>query len=438
MSTLEDQLRDAFRADADTVRPESIPPGPPPRPPRPARSDPRPDHSVPGRPGLRRTRVMIPLAAAAAVLAIVAGLSLAAPRLSRSPGPVTGSVQPTPTPTASMAPTPVQSSSPAGSVPSPVLGPAAPREVAGSAPSPGVPRYYVTIDQYLNNHPPVSLGVHDTATGQLVGQLDSPPGASFEAIAAPAGDRTFVTAVGPNNGCSSQLYQFRLNDQGLPGPLVPLHITVPGTYPEIGDLAITPDGRTIAYSTYHCGGPDGELGVIDLATRRVAAWPYTGAILDPAGLSLSANGGLLVYSSFLQPAGAWILNTSAPAGNLLERSRVVSRTARWAGLAASGESLYSCAVSPSSVPPPRTGTVTSYTSSLATGHQQVVARWPGVSWPQCWASLDSSGDYLLVQYQESWPRADWVRAAVLDVRSGRSANIRFPASESYLPFDLAW
>jgi hypothetical protein len=418
MSTLEDRLRDAFRADADLVRPDSVPAAPPPPPTR----------NAPGRPRSRRTGVLIPLAAAAAVIAIVAGLSVGAPQLSRRSGPVTGSRRPTPA--ASIAPSSNQIRPQAG----PVLGPAAPREVTGSAPSPGVPRYYVTIDVALSDLK-TSLAVRDTATGKLVGQLNSPPGASFEAIAAPAGDSTFVTAVESSSGCSSQLAQFQVNDQGQPGPLVPLDIAVPGTYPEFDDLAITPDGRTIAFSTYHCGGPDGELGVIDLATRRVAVWPYSGATLNPAGLSLSDSGGLLVYDTM---PGARILNTSAPVGSLLERSQLISRTAGWAGLAGSGDSLYSCAVSPSSVPPPRTGTVTSYTSSLATGHQRVMASWPNVSWPQCWANLDSSGGYLLVQYQESWPRADWVRAAVIDTRSGRSTNIRFPASPFYAPFDVAW
>jgi hypothetical protein len=422
MNTLEDRLRDAFRADADLVRPESIPPGPPPRPAR----------NAPGRPGSRRTRVLIPLAAAAAVIAIVAGLSLALPHRGASP-PARGSSSPPPAPSSAHHFRRIPSH--AGPVPRPVLGQAAPREVAASVPPPGAPRYYVTIEEALNN-PGYGLTVHNTATGQVVGRLESPPGAYFAAIAAPAGDSTFVTAVEPGSGCSSQLYQFKLNDQGLPGPLVPLHIAVPGDYPEPGDLAITPGGRTIAYSTY-CDG-EGELGVIDLATRHASVWSNSGVVLDPAGLSLSANGGLVVYTSGTQPAGAWILNTSAPAGSLLERSRVVSRTAVWAALAGSGDSLYGCAVSPSSVPPPITGTVTYYTSSLATGRQRVMASWPNMLHPQCWASLEPSGTYLLVQDQESWPRADWVHAAVLDIRSGRSTNIRLPASPGYVPLDIAW
>jgi hypothetical protein len=243
-----------------------------------------------------------------------------------------------------------------------------------------------------------------------------------------------VTAVEPSIGCSSQLYQFQLNDQGRPGPLVPLHIAVPGNYSEPGDLAITPGGRTIAYATYQCGD-EGELGVIDLATRHVAVWSNPDVALDLAGLSLSANGGLLVYDTL---PGARILNTSAPAGSVLERSRPVPGIAGWAALAGSGDSLYGCGISPSSMPPPSTGTVTYYTSPLAGGQQGVVASWPNVSPPQCWASLEPSGGYLLVQYQESFPRADWVRAAVLDIRSGRSTNIRVPASVGYGPLDIAW
>jgi hypothetical protein len=120
-------------------------------------------------------------------------------------------------------------------------------------------------------------------------------GAVFKAVAAPAGDSTFVTAVAQGNACTSQLYQFQLNRRGQPGPLMPLHITVPGNYSEFGDLAVTPDGRTIAYATYLCDGA-GEVGVINLATGHVGVWTTSGP-LQPAGLSLSADGSRLSYDT---------------------------------------------------------------------------------------------------------------------------------------------
>lgn len=382
MTTLENRLRDAFRADAETVRPETIPELPA----RPVRRGPKRARS-------RLTRALVPLTAAAAVTAVALSVSLVAPLL-RGNGH-----------------------------------PGASRGVVTSAP--GAPRFYVTV--WIAPNATDSLVVRDTATGKVVGRLDPPRGAVFKAIAASAGDRTFVTAVMGASACTSQLYRFQLNRQGQPGPLVPLHITVSGNYSEIGDLAVTPDGRTIAYATYLCGRGVGEAGVINLATGHVRVWSTSG-FLQPAGLSLSADGSLLAYDTL---PGARILNTNAPAGPLAERSRVVSRTAGWAALAGDGASLYVCTVSPSGPPAPRRGTLTYGTESTATGHQQLIARWAGLPDPQCWASLDPSGPYLLVQYPVSVPNASgWVRPAILDLRSGRLTQIAAPAY--YGPLDVAW
>jgi DNA-binding CsgD family transcriptional regulator len=255
------------------------------------------------------------------------------------------------------------------------------------------------------------------------------------AIETPAVDRTFVTAVEAATGCTSQLYQFRLNKQGAAGPLVPLHITVPGTYAQTGDLAVTPGGSTIAFATYLCDG-HGELGVIDLATRHVGVWSNP-SITTPAGLSLSADGGLLLYDVPGVSPEARILNTAAPAGSLPERSRVVSTTAAWTALAGNGDSLYGCAVTPDTAVASSTGAVTYYAMSLAGGQQHVVASWPDLPYPQCRASLDPSLGYLLVQYPANVPgHTDWVRPAILDLHSGRLTYIADPAFYGFL--DIAW
>ncbi len=420
MSTLEDRLRDAFRADAETVRPEAIP-GPPAPPLRPARRQPR----------SRRRRVLIPLAAAAAVIAIVAGLSVATP-LVRGPGrsSVVGPVSPLPT----------ADSRPAGPVPAPTLAANASQGVPASAPAPGAPRFYVTV--YNAPAGPVNyLVVRHSTTGQVTVRTNPPAGGFFAGIAAPAGDRTFVTAVESNSGCTSQLYWFRLNDQGQPGPLVPLHITVPGTYSQTGDLAITPDGRTIGYSTYLCDG-EGEVGVIQLATRQVRVWG-SGFAQAPMNLSLSADGRWLGFIMFAEgtraPGGAMILPTSAPAGSLAKHSRVVSRTATWSALSGDGATLYDCWVSPNGNQPARTvGTLTYGTVSLADGTQHVIASWPDVPTPQCYASLDPAGNYLLVQFPTPVPNTSggWVRPAILNLRTGRLTGIHAPAF--YGPLDIAW
>jgi hypothetical protein len=420
MSNLEDRLRDAFRADAETVRPQSIP-DPPARPVRRARK----------RAGSPQARALAPLAVAAAVAAVAVGAGFAASLLpghghpghaasASSPSRLPGLIGPLVSPEVT-----------GGPVPSPVLGPEASRGVPTSPPASGTPRFYVTVSIAPGGAD--SLVVRDTATGKIVSRLDPPSGAVFKTVAAPAGDRTFVTPVASSSGCTSQLYQFQLNSQGQPGPLVPLHITVPGNFSESGDLAVAPDGRTIAYATYLCGRGVGEVGVIKLATRHLTVWTTPGP-LPPAYLSLSADGSLLAYDTL---PGARILNTSAPAGPLRERSQIVSRTANWAALAGDGASLYFCTISPGGQAAYRHGTLTYGTDSIATGHQQVIARWPGLPYPQCSASLDPSGQYLLVQYPVSVPNAsDWVRPAILNLHSGRLTQIAPPAY--YGPLDIAW
>jgi hypothetical protein len=357
------------------------------------------------------------LAAAAAVVALAVGLSLATPLFG-------GRVSPPAT----------------GSVPLPTLGTQASRGVPASAPAPGVPRFYVTV--YNAPAGPVNyIVVRDSRTGQVTARMNPPARSFFAGIAATAGDRTFVTAIQPSSGCASRLYLFRLTDQGRLGPLVPLHITVPGTYSQVGDLAITPDGRTIGYSTYLCNG-EGEVGVIHLATRQIRVWSDTG-FSTPMDLSLSADGRVLAYTMFpvgtRTRGGARILPTSAPAGSLARHSRVVSPTATWSALSADGATLYDCWVSPNdNQPAPRIGTLTYGALSLADGAQHVIHSWPGMPGPQCHASLDPAGNYLLVQFPVPGPTTSggWVLPDTLDLRTGRLAGTHPPAFYGLL--DIAW
>ena len=448
MSTLEDRLRDAFRADADLVRPDSIPAALPPRPAR----------NAPGRLGSRRARVLIPLAAAAAVVATVAGLSLAAPQrgASRPAGGPSGTPSvPAPTPSVP-GPTP---SPPPGPLPKPTLAANASLGVPASRPAPGVPRFYVTV--YLPAGAGDDIVVRDIATGQVTGRISSPRGAVFAGLAATAGDRTFITTIQAGSGCSVQLYQFQLNRRGAPGPMEPLHIALPDP-PGQGDLAITPDGRTIAYESGVCltALDENEVGVINLATRQARVWAvpltHVGATVEWPNMdvSLSADGGLLGYATTFHGAG--VLPTSAPAGSLFARSQPVSGTVIWAAIAGDGNSLYGCSVPAyrRGRPIPYVGTVSYSRISLTGGGNRVIARWPGVTGPQCFASLDPAGNYLLVQFptvahgvdrssrvaqenlRNGQPVNIWSRPVILNLRTGQLTSINAPAY--FGPFDIAW
>jgi hypothetical protein len=446
MSTLEDRLRDAFRADADMVRPEDIPQAPPPRRARPAS----------GRPGSLRARLVIPLAAAAAVIALVTGLSLAAPQRSGSlPGPGSSGQPSVPAPSPSPS---------AGPLPEPTLAANASQGVPASAPAPGVPRSYVTVYVAASDEADYIV-VRDTATGKVTGRINPPDSTVFAGLAATAGDRTFITAIETGAPCSPvQLYQFQLNQRGVPGPLEPLQIALPGGVPQgQGDLAITPDGRTIAYESGVCGATldEDEVGVINLATRQARVWAVPLALANSGewpsmDLSLSADGGLLSYATF---DGTGVLRTSAPAGSLLARSRLVSRNVFWAAVAGDGDALYGCAVSPirsGGWPTPSVGTLSYIRISLTGGGNQVITSQPGMTSPQCSASLDPAGNYLLVQFPTTAYRADdWARFAILNLRTGTVTNINAPALDDwsrpaigevrplniplfYGSFDIAW
>jgi hypothetical protein len=428
VSTIEDRVRAAFRADAETVQPDAIP-GPPVRPARP-----RPRPSRP-----RWVRFLIPLTAATAVAAVVVGVSMAVPAM-RGPGHRAG----TPASSAPFSPVPKYPKYPlptSGPLPAPVLGTTASRGVPASTPVAGVPRYYVT-NVIIASTVSDQLVVRDTATGSVVGRI-SPPGSDvFASIAAVAGDRTFVTTLTGHGCTSSRLYQFRLNDQGQPGPLEPLHVTVPGSISQIGgDLAVTPDGRTIAYNASLCGRAENEVGVIDLATRHVATWaapvnPRDILTTQVMGLSLSSDGSLLGFETF---SGARVLNTGVPGGSVFQRGRMISPTALWAALGTGDATLYTCTVSPHTTPLPRTGGVTYAAAPLAGGQPKVIAGRTGLPSPQCWASLDPSGGYLLVEYPAHGPYpldAGYVRAEVLNLRTGRLTPT---AAASFSgPEDIAW
>jgi len=393
VTTIEDRLRDAYRAAAETIQPETIPdlPGGV----RPARS--------------RRARALIPLAAAAAVTAIVTALAVASPLIGSRNGHRAGT-------------------------------PALP---------PGVPRFYVEARAYSTES---ALQVYQTVTGKVVAIIKPPSGMYFDnQVVASARDHTFVTAASPGSGlgspkrCVTQFYSFQLNDAGQPGPLIPLHITVPGE--EVGranTISVTPDGRRIAYATDfgYCPGlarVPAEVGVISVPTRQVRFWTL-GQQDIPAvfGVALSADGSQLAITRFAQlnshsrslTFAAQILPTSAPPGPVDQLGRVVFPSAFWVALNADGRLLYACHPAPG-----RRGGVAYEVYSIASGQRQVIASFPSHASALCGASLDPSGRYLLIQLIPS------DRLVVVDLRTRQRRYL--PPGHSLLnyggwPRSIAW
>jgi hypothetical protein len=402
MSTVEDRVRDAFQADARTVRPETVPalrlPDHPRRVRRPA--------AAPGRWQSRPVRWLVPLSAAAAVALLAAGASVLSPgaphraRLAHSP---------------------------AAAHPAPVALP------------PGVPRYF--IREYSPRANVDEEQVHATATGRVVSTVRPPRGWSLGPIAGTADPQVFLTAIEPSPGpCRTQLYRFRLSGRGQPGRLTSLHITVPGALAGEEPLAVTPDGRTAAYVASNCDGGPERVAVVNLVTRQARVWTRPDIGLGVAMVALSADGKRLSFS--YDPGtqdGAprfAVLDTSSPAGPLMRYSHTVPGSPPdWALLAGGGTSLYACATSGDELSGP--ASITYSRISADTGQSQVIAQWPDLPQPFCEAALDPAGRYALIAYPAIVPgRGQQATPAILDLTSG--ALIHIPASPVPAENQLAW
>jgi hypothetical protein len=134
-----------------------------------------------------------------------------------------------------------------------------------------------------------------------------------------------------------------------------------------------------------------------------------------------------------QGGPARILRTGAAGGSVYARSRILSRDSSWVGLAGSGSAFYGCTSSPPPAAASQKATLTYFWQAVGSTQRHVISSWSNVRTPQCMANLDPSGPYLLMQF----PTAnDFVRPAILDLKSGRTTSI--PAPAYYGPLTVTW
>lgn len=297
MSGIEDLLRDAYHEAAQSVSPERVRSAPvlPPAP-RGRRSG-----AVRGRP---RWRAFAPLAAAAAVAAVIGGV-VAVPQLLRSttPAPVVSAV-------------------------------------------PGAPPFVVVQPYYGGD--PSRLVVQAAGTRHVEGSVAAPHGTSWESVAATGNSTTFVAAAGSRgSNCTARLYTLTLTASGKPAGLRPLN--APAISGQLTSLAASSDGRTIAYAAVHCSAPLTPATIAVAVGGTVRQWTVPDYAL-PTGVSLSADGSELGYaenggSQLAHLHSAWILPTTSPPGSLLAHSRKVfaagaSTTEVSAVLSGDGKTMY--------------------------------------------------------------------------------------------------
>jgi hypothetical protein len=259
MTDLEERLRRDLKELSERADPGSIRPLPMP----------------PARKRSRAVRWLAPVAAVAAVIGVIAGVSL----VDRSPGQRSAS-----------------------------------REAPGR-----MPPYYVII---RNGHAglPVTVIVRASATGRVLGTLRVPfrlPGGAQD-IMGTADGRTFVI----NDGNS--LYRLRLAADGRPTPLARLRVTVP----IVDDVALSPDGSTIAFDSQTCTGTQdacqySAIRVVSLATGATRTWS-THVPVQAGSMWISWDGNDHVLFSWAgvgappaRRSGYRLLDVSARGGNLL-------------------------------------------------------------------------------------------------------------------------
>jgi hypothetical protein len=260
MTPTEEQLTDALREIARTVREEALPPLP--------------------APGLDRhvwRRRLTPLAAAAAV-ALIAVLALVLPGKAHKPE-------------------------------------------GGPTPGTALPRYFVLIQSYGLNGGGfrTQIEVHATGTGSLADLFTSPGNKWIAAGVAGAGGGRFIAEYtysplygGTRGQSQTRLYSFRLTADGhvagfslVPGGVLTGY--VPDQLNTFGSaLAVSPDGSQVALAVDPAPpcppGPNGcptEIAVINLRTGQHELWggglSRSGTPPSITGISWASDSGPLVF-----------------------------------------------------------------------------------------------------------------------------------------------
>jgi hypothetical protein len=372
VNTLEERLRDAYRAAADTVRPEAVLPS--------AILSPPDRDRTRTRGGRSRRRLLMPLTAATAVIAVAAAVAVLLPRA--APGLGRGHS---------------------------VLGPAAPVLLT--------PGFFVT----LNWETTPSMFVVNAATGAQGAQISLPfPAADLTSVATGDG-QTFVAAATAPGSCSTTLYRFSLAANGTPGALTAF-TKVNGQISDPWAMAVSANGQFIAYQTQACDHlsveqqvkafrdrqpEQGYLSVLDLVTGLTKQWTYpanvNGSVAGTGNVSISADGSVVGFANE-------VVDTSAAAGSLAAHARVVATNGEFGAstqvgglnVAPDGHTVY---FETNKVAANRFGNGKPVWSSwqlrafdLATGQTHLVRSFPGTEGGEAAAAFDPTGRSMVVVY----------------------------------------
>jgi hypothetical protein len=369
VNTLEDRLRDAYRAAAETVRPDEIQEGAILSPPDFSRH--RTRRTGQPRRGTARRRVLIPLAAAATVIAVAAAMAVLLPRA--APG--------------------LGGGKPASGQTGPVLL--------------TTPAYFVELN--WATHP--SMYVASATTGTQGARISLPfPRTDLTAVATGDG-QTFVVAATAPEGCSTTLYRFTLAANGTPSAMTPF-TTIAGQIGDPWSMAVSAGARFIAYATLACGqqinsvaeqnNAKGYLAVLDTVTGQTRRWTFRNNLPGTGNVSISADGSVAGFANE-------VIDTSAPAGSLAAHARVVATIGEFGAsvdlgglnVAPDGKTVYfetnKVAANQFGNDKPVWTSHQLRAFDLATGQTRLVSSFPGTGGSPAAVTFDPTGRYMIVE-----------------------------------------
>jgi len=233
-------------------------------------------------------------------------------------------------------------------------------QAAGSG-SASLPRFYVTTSSTPDGRG-IQAVVHTSASGQVVGTVPVPSAEPVEwadsggtFVTAAADDRSFIIGVQGGQeptkvGLDLRLFRFAISAAGKLGHLTEL---APAPMPNetTEGIALSPDGKLLAVSLQNDSSPDavGAIQVLDLVTGATRTWTAPAHSVYIPGPPSWADGSRVIAFTWLNadqsglmsaPRGIRLLDTAAPGDNLVAGTVIVP-----SGVVAAG-SIVSAMITP--------------------------------------------------------------------------------------------
>jgi hypothetical protein len=214
--------------------------------------------------------------------------------------------------------------------------------VSGSAPA-SLPRFYVTTSSAPDGRG-IQAVVRASASGQVTGTVPVPSAIPVEwadsgtFVTAASDDRSFIIGVqggqAPTKlGLDLRLFRFAISAVGKPGHLTEL-APAPMRNETTEGIALSPDGKLLAVSLQNDSSPDavGAIQVLDLATGAIRTWTAPANSVYIPGPPSWADGSRVIAFTWLRstqsglmaaPRGIRLLDTAAPGDNLVAGTVIV-------------------------------------------------------------------------------------------------------------------